>query len=95
MKNKFETSNIVKSFVSIIETQYETCVKRIRSDNGPEFNMKEFYPATGIQHQMSYVESLEKNGCVERKHQHVLYVAIALIHQSKFAGHFLSLMLPL
>jgi hypothetical protein len=35
LKAKSETSNLVKSFVAMIETQYKKTIKCIRSDNGP------------------------------------------------------------
>jgi len=43
MKNKSEASQKVKSFISRVERQFKCKVKIIRSDNGPEFMLKEFY----------------------------------------------------
>jgi hypothetical protein len=44
--------------------------------------MRDFLAEKGIVHQVSYVESPEQNGRVERKHQYFLSIARALIHQS-------------
>ena len=83
MKTKSEASNLVRSFVNLIENQHKTTIKCIISDNGPEFQLKSFYESKGIIHQTSYVECPKQNGRVERKHHHVLSVARALLHQSK------------
>jgi hypothetical protein len=82
MKSKSETSNTVRQFVAMIKTQYDKNVKCIKSDNGPEFSMKDFYAKKGMIHQVSCVECPEQNGRVERKHQHILSVARSIMHQS-------------
>jgi hypothetical protein len=88
MKNKSETRQHVVNLVKMIKTQHNHDVKIIRSDNGPEFLMHEFYSSHGILHQTSCVESPQQNGRVERKHQHVLNVARALLYQSNLPKHF-------
>jgi hypothetical protein len=88
LKLKSEVSTYVKSFVSMIKTQYNITVKCIRSDNGPEFFLKEFYSEHGIIHQCSCVSTPQQNGIVERKHQHILGTAKALLFQSKLPNIF-------
>lgn len=45
MQHKFETQNIVKSFVTFAHTQFHAIVKAIRVDNGSEFlSMRDFFP---------------------------------------------------
>lgn len=57
MKAKSETKQNVINFIKMIETQHNSKPKIIRSDNGPEFIMPQFYASKGISHQTSYVES--------------------------------------
>ena len=45
--SKAETQTHLQAFVSYIERQFNTKVKTIRSDNGVEFVIKQFYHSTG------------------------------------------------
>jgi hypothetical protein len=90
MKYKSETSNLIKSFVKMIQTQFSITIKCIRSDNGNEFLLRDFYAETGILHQTSCVGTPQQNGIVERKHQHILGVTRALLFQSNLPKSFWS-----
>jgi len=90
MHNKSETTTHLTNFINFVENQFETKVKVIRSDNGHEFKMNEFFSSKGIIHQTNYVETPEQNGIAERKHQHLLNVTRALLFQSKISTHFWS-----
>ena len=68
MKAKSDTRSLLISFVTMIQTQFHTMLKQIRSDNGQEFHMPEFYASKGIIHQHSCVETPQQNSVVERKH---------------------------
>ena len=83
MKTKSEASEKLKIFVYMVENQFEKKVKSIRSDNGPEFLMQEFYAEKGILHQRSCVYTPQQNGRIERRHQHLLNISRALMFQSK------------
>jgi len=90
LKTKSEVSCNVKIFIKLIDTHYHITPKFIRSDNGPEFLIHEFYASKGIKHQRSCVETPQQNGRVERKHQHILNVARALLFQFKLPKRFWS-----
>jgi len=90
LKTKSEVSCHVKNFVKLIDTHYHITPKFIRSNNGPEFLIPEFYASKGIIHKRSCVETPQKNGRVERKHQHILNVARAVLFQSKLPKLFWS-----
>lgn len=72
----------------MIETQFDTRIKTIRSDNGSEFNMPNFYSSKGIVHQTSCVNTPQQNGVVERKHRHLLNMSRALLFQAQLPTSF-------
>lgn len=74
---------MIPNFYRMIKNQLKCSIKNIRSDNGPEFNLKAFYEQNGISHQKSCVETPEQNGITERKHQYILNVARCLKMHSK------------
>ena len=82
MSHKSDASSLLLSFYKMVVTQFHTSIKVIRTDNGPEFALPSFYASKGILHQLSCVETPQKNSIVERKHQHLLSVARALRFQA-------------
>lgn len=66
----------------MVETQFNSKVKIVHSDNGPEFKLENFYALKGIVHQSSCVNTPQQNGVAERKHRHLLNVARALLIQA-------------
>ncbi|WVZ09093.1 hypothetical protein V8G54_022439 [Vigna mungo] len=79
MKTKSETRQHLIHFIAYVKNQFKTTIKVIRSDNGSEFNMHDYYKTEGIFHQTSCNETPQQNGIAERKHQHLLNVTRALI----------------
>jgi len=90
LKSKSEVSTHVKNFITLIQNQFHITPKTIRTDNGPKFMLNDFYALHGIVHHKSCVETPQQNGRVERKHQHILNVAKALLFQSKLPPTFWS-----
>ncbi|XP_019225588.1 PREDICTED: uncharacterized protein LOC109207161 [Nicotiana attenuata] len=83
---KSNTFHAIKGFLSLIENQFDTSVKIIRSDNDLEFVNNEnmtFFQEKGIIHQKTCPYTPQQNGVVERKHKYLLETARALLYQSK------------
>lgn len=83
LKGKYEVQGQVQNFILLVETQFGVRIKQLRTNNGPEFAMSNFYASKGILHQTSCVSTPQQNARVERKHQHLLNVARALLFQAK------------
>lgn len=66
----------------MVEKKYDANIKAVRADNAPELRFDALYKAKGIISYHSCPETLEQNSVVERKHQHILNVARALLFQS-------------
>jgi len=82
MKHKSQTRSILQHFFCMVSTQFQQKIKCLRSDNGAEFQMHDFFATQGTIHQLSCVETPQQNSVVERKHQHLLNVARALRFQA-------------
>lgn len=90
MKSKAEVRPLIKTFCAFVRNQFGTSVKTLRSDNGQEFLMPLFYSSEGIIHHTTCVETPQQNAIVERKHQHVISVARALLFQAHLPVTFWS-----
>ncbi|BBG95385.1 RmlC-like cupins superfamily protein [Prunus dulcis] len=88
MHHKSDARQKLTTFINLVETQFSSHVKIVRSDNGPEFLMTQFFSDKGILHHTSCVSTPQQNGVVERKHRHLLNVARALLFQAKLPKKF-------
>lgn len=88
MKQKSEAHTLLIHFILLVENQFGTKVKVVRSDNGPEFKIPQFYSSKGIVHQTSCVNTPQQNGVAERKHRHLLNVARVLLFQANLSKPF-------
>lgn len=82
MKHKSDLLHIFKAFLSLIQNQFNTSIKNLRSDNGSEYmdkEMRKLLLEKGIHHQTSNVYTPQQNGIAERKHRHILSVARSLM----------------
>ena len=90
LKNKTKVRPLIQAFCGLVKNQCQTTVKNIRTNNGKEFKFDQFYATRGIVHQTSRVETPQQNSIVERKHQHILNVARALLFQANLPKIFWS-----
>lgn len=88
MHTKDEVLTVFPDFIQMIETQYQGVIKAVRSDNAPELKFVNLFKKKGIVSFHSCPETPEQNSVVERKHQHILNVARALMFQSNVPKEF-------
>ena len=77
LKHKSDVLECFMDFHKLIMTQYNACVKVLRTDNGTEYVNKEFdeYLSNfGIVHQTTCPNTSEQNGLAERKNRHLLEI---------------------
>ncbi|KAL0364081.1 UNVERIFIED_CONTAM: Retrovirus-related Pol polyprotein from transposon RE2 [Sesamum angustifolium] len=85
LKHKSQVVHTLDKFFKMIQTQFETNVKTVRSNNGTEFVNLQCYTlftSLGILHQTTCPYTPQQNGVVERKHKQLLDIAKALLFQA-------------
>lgn len=86
MGAKSNAFDLLQSFITLVETQFQTKVKVVRSDNALELGSSlrgiQYFSSKGIIHQTSCPYTPQQNGVVERKHKHLLETSRALLFQS-------------
>ena len=73
-----------KSFVKRIHNEFETIIKRVRSDNGSEFKntrIDELCDKFRIRHQFSTKYTPQSNGLVERKNRTLIDMARSMLSE--------------
>jgi len=68
---KSEIRQSIVSSITYIENHFQTIVKLILTNNGPEFAMKDLFSSKCIIHQTTCLETPKRNGIIECKHQHL------------------------
>jgi hypothetical protein len=88
-KLKSDVFQIFKQFVTMVERQFNTKLKRVQTDWGGEFrNLSSFFQSLGIIHRLSCPHTSEQNGVVERRHRHVVETGLTLLAQSHVPHRF-------
>ena len=91
MKEKSETSHIFQNFHKMIQTQFQTYIQVLRTDNARDFFnsvLGSYLQSNGIIHQSSCVDTPQQNGVAERKNRHLLEVARSLLFSSHVPKRF-------
>lgn len=79
---KSDVLPVFPAFIKMIETQFNKNIKSVRTENAPELTFGTLLKEKGILAFHSCPETPQQNSVVERKHQHILNVARALLFQS-------------
>ena len=73
MSQKYDVLPIFQNFITMVERQFSTKLKRVQSDWGGEFrSLSPLLTRLGIIHQRSCPHTSAQNGFVERRHRHVV-----------------------
>ncbi|XP_021975327.1 uncharacterized protein LOC110870454 [Helianthus annuus] len=86
LEAKSETTEVLKSFIPLIENVTKLKVKSIRSDNGSEFKNQTFISfcaEKGIHLQYSAARTPQQNGVAERKNRTLIEAARTMLVDSK------------
>ena len=86
LKFKSDVLQTLRHFFKMVDTQFHTSIKGVRTDNGGEFinnALQDLFTELGIIHYKTCAHTPQQNGVAERKHRHLLEVARAL----RFQGH--------
>ena len=73
LHDKSEVASCFKKFAKRVQNEFEVKLKKIRSDNGKEFdntNIEAYCDEVGIKHEVSATYTPQQNGVVERKNRH-------------------------
>ena len=82
LKNKSDVLHVFPQFIAMVENQFKTKVQSLRSDNAHELKFADLFLEKSIIAYHFCPETPQQNFVVERKHQHILNVARALLFQS-------------
>lgn len=78
---------MLQNLIDFVHVQFGVMVQCVRSYNGGEFQMLDYYVVRDIIHQKSCVAMPLQNGIVEHKHRHIMNVACALKFNVVFLIH--------
>jgi len=78
LQDKAKVASIFKKFAKNAQNQFEVKIKKIRSDNGKEFdntNIEEYCDEVRIKHEFSSAYTPQQNGVVERNNRTLITLA--------------------
>ena len=82
--DKTEVASCFKKFAKRAQNEFEVKLKKIRSDNGKEFdntNIEAYYDEVGIKHEVSATYTPQQNGVVERKNRTLITLARTMLDE--------------
>jgi hypothetical protein len=91
LQEKSQTQETLKGFLKRTQNEFDLRIKKIRSDNGTEFNNSQiegFLEEEGIKHEFSSPYTPQQNGVVERKNRTLLDMARTMLDEYKTSDRF-------
>ncbi|GJR47736.1 retrovirus-related pol polyprotein from transposon TNT 1-94 [Tanacetum coccineum] len=86
LRSKDEAPDFIIKFLKMIQVQFKTHVRCIRTDNGTEFvnqTLREYYEKVGISHETSVARSPQQNGVIERRNRTLIKAARTMLIYAK------------
>jgi transposase InsO family protein len=80
-----------KIFIKRIHNEFETTIKKVRSDNGSEFEntrVDDLYDEFGIRHQFLAKYTIQSNDLVERKNRTLIDMARSMLSEYNVSHSF-------
>ena len=84
MKQKDEVLHVFQSFYAMIQNQFSSKLRVIRSDNDGEYvnqRFRTYFEHHGLVHKTSCPQTSQQNGIAKWKHRHILETARALLRE--------------
>jgi transposase InsO family protein len=84
LHDKTKVAACFKKFAKRAQNEFEIKLKKIRSDNGKEFdntNIEAYYDEVGIKHEVSATYTPQQSGVVERKNQTLITLARTMLDE--------------
>jgi transposase InsO family protein len=91
LHDKSVVQETFKKFAKRAQNEFETKIKKVRSDNGTEFkntNIEDFLEEEGIGHEFSVPYTPQQNGIVERKNRTLIEAARTMLDEYKVSDQF-------
>jgi transposase InsO family protein len=86
LQEKSQTQETLKRFLRRAQNEFGLRIKKIRSENGTEFNNSQiegFLKEEGINHEFSSPYTPQQNGVVKRKNRTLLDMARTMVDEYK------------
>jgi transposase InsO family protein len=91
LQDKSETQVVLKKFLKRAQNEFDTKVKRIRSDNGTEFKntqVEDYLDEKSIKHEFLVPYTHQQNGVAERKNRTLIKMTRTMLGEYKTSDHF-------
>jgi hypothetical protein len=80
MTKKSDAYNIFLKFQKYVERFFNTPIKSVQTDWGGEYrSISTFFTNCGVVHRVSCPHTHQQQGCIERKHRHIVETGLSLL----------------